>query len=539
MTLMSWRRSAVWLVMLLLSAIGLSGCSKNWPAFRHNALRTANQMNKSDLSTPAKVATLHVAAGWPFQPSGAQAFRASPIVHKGRVFIGNGNGRLYAVDAVTGALLWQYPPPTSPALTSLFTCNPSSFGIASSAAIARVGKKDAVIFGAPDRSIGSGSGSGRLFALDAATGAEIWKSPVIASLNTAAGSTTHEQIGYSAPLVMNDRVYIGVGNHCDNPIQRGKVVAVRLNTGAIDGGFTFFGSGLPRGGGVWSSVAGWNTGVYVTTGNTNIGGAEPSNNHGLSLLRLDQATGALIWKHQPVPFVLDGDPDWSSGAAVMFTSCGTLIASTMKDGWSYAVNEGSGAAGPPDVRWQFPPTGFPFAPGDGTVHGDTRYLRSGAAWGDVFITMAGGMNLTSSVGAGLRRLHALNACAPNAQRVRWILDVPNACPGPTPSGQGYCLGPPTVTRGVVYVGTTSGRLVVAADPAVSPAAGWRCSHPDVSNPICALIGALSPGSMTRLVPDPAVLANIQLDGSILTEPALANGRVYVATSAGKLYMLEP
>jgi hypothetical protein len=41
------------------------------------------------------------------------------------------------------------------------------------------------------------------------------------------------------------------------------------------------------------------------------------------------------------------------------------------------------------------------------------------------------------------------------------------------------------------------------------------------------------------VPIPAVLASVQLDGSIQTEPALARGRVYVSTDAGKLYMLEP
>jgi outer membrane protein assembly factor BamB len=525
-------------VACLLLVTTLVGCAKDWKAFRHNAQRDAHQARASKLSDPAQVTTLHVATGWPFHPPGAQAFRASPIVHKGRVYVGNGNGRFYAVDAVSGALLWQYPPLASQPLTSTFTCNPSSFGIASSAAMAKIGGTEAVIFAAPDRSIGTGAGSGRLFALDAATGAEIWKSPEIAVLNTAPGSLQHEQLGYSAPLVFNNHVYIGVANHCDNPIQRGKVVAVHLATGAIDPAFSFFGAGPPRGGGVWSSVAGWDTGVFATTGNTNIGLPEPPNNHGLSMLRLDRDTGSIAWKLQPVPFVLDGDPDWSAGAAVMSASCGTLVASTMKDGWTYAVNAGGGSPGPPSVRWQFPPTGLPFTPGDGTVHGDTRYLRPGAAWGDVFITMAGGLNVTTNIGAGLRRLHALNACAPNSHRVRWIADVPGSCTG-TPTGQDYCLGPPTVSRGMVFVGTTTGQLVVIADPSLAPAVGFRCSDPDVPNGICALIGALVPGSMLRLVPEPAVLAQVTLSGAILTEPVLVRGRVYVATSAGNLYMLEP
>jgi len=144
----------------------------------------------------------HLAVRWTYPPTGAlSAFRASPIVYKGRVFVGNRNGHLYALDANTGALLWQYPPAAAAGLWSIFTCNPSSEGIAASAAIASVNGKDAVIFGAPDQSIGSGLGDGRLFALDVETGAEIWKSPVIARLTGADegdDSQFHEQI--SAPV---------------------------------------------------------------------------------------------------------------------------------------------------------------------------------------------------------------------------------------------------------------------------------------------------------------------------------------------------
>jgi outer membrane protein assembly factor BamB len=514
--------------LLILMIAAISGCaSKDWRMFRYSGARSAHQPYATALSNPSRVATLHVA--WSFQPPNAQAFRASPVVYKGRVYIGNGNGYFYALDAATGALLWQYPAATSPALTSQFTCNPSSNGIASSAAIARIGNTDAVIFGAPDRSIGSGRGEGRLFALNAVTGAVIWASPIVANLPPAP-TQTHEQIGYSAPLVFNNRVYIGIADHCDNPIQRGKVVAVDLATGAIDGAFSFFGSGPPRGGGVWSSVAGGGSGLYVTTGNTNIGSPEPPDNHGLSLLRLDPNTGAIIWKHQPVPFVLDADPDWASGATVMSGSCGRVIASTMKDGWTHALNAGDGSPGAASLRWVFPPATLPFNPSDGTVHNDTRYLRPGAAWGDVYITMAAGENVTTNVTDGYKRLHALNTCAAQADRIRWMIDVPGA------SGATYSLGPPTVTRGMVYVGTDSGRLVVIADPSLWPGAGWRCSNPDVATANCVANGF-------KFVPEPSVLKDVQLQGAIMTEPVLARGRVYVATGfwtdAGTLYMLEP
>ncbi|MGH7545531.1 MAG: hypothetical protein ACREKI_05040 [Gemmatimonadota bacterium] len=142
-----------------------------------------------------------------------------------------------------------------------------------------------------------------------------------------------------------------MANHCDNPIQRGKVVAVHLRTGAIDGAFSFYGSGPPRGGGVWTSAAGYGDGIFVTTGNTRRSGQpEPPDNHGLSFLRLDRATGSIDWKWQPVPYDLDFDPDWSAGATVMRATCGDVAVSTMKDGWTWALDAASG----PPVRWGFP-----------------------------------------------------------------------------------------------------------------------------------------------------------------------------------------
>lgn len=512
-----------------------SGCSADWPTFRQNALRNAQQTHPSVLADPYAVPRLQVR--WQFRPPGAAAFRASPIVFEGRVFVGNGNGRLYALDAASGALLWEYPPPGQPALTSQYTCNPSSFGIASSAAIAGFRDRNLVIFAAPDRSIGAGLGSGRLFALDPATGAEVWKSPEVAVLNgSTMGSVSelHEQIGYSAPLVFNGRVYVGIANHCDNPIQNGRIAAVEVTNGTLVGGFSFFSTG-GRGGGIWSALAGGLTGsgVYATTGNTRSYcsgcGTEPTPNHGLSMLRVDAGSGALVWKLQPVPFALDGDPDWASGPALTDASCGALVASTQKDGWSYAASAASASAPAPSVRWQFPATGWPFTPADGTVHGDTRYLIPGAIWNDVFLTTTGGEAATTALHVGFNKIHALELCS--ASRIRWIAEIPGTVEAD------YQLGPPSVTHGIVFVGTARGHLVALADPSRWYTAALRCSQPQVAVADCATNGF-------SLVPDPKVLLDLDLDpanGSdrIATEPVLAGGRVFVATGGGVLYMLEP
>lgn len=525
----AWRGARLGALLIVMAlAVGCKP-SKDWPAYRADFGRSGEQRWKSDLTDISKVSGLSVQ--WTFTAPGGMAFRASPVVFKGRVYIGNGNGRFYALNAATGALDWEYPAAGDPALTSMFTCNPSSTGIASSAAIAKIGGRHAVIFGAPDRSIGAGLGSGRLFALDSETGAEIWKSPEVARLTgtTSASETEiHEQIGYSAPLVYRGRVYIGLANHCDNPIQNGRIVAVDLATGAIDAGFSFSATST-RGGGIWSSVgADGGGGIYATTGNVRCwnGGCqtEPPVNHSLALLRADRASGALVWKLQPVPFALDNDPDWATGPTVMRRgTCGPLVVSTMKDGWTYAVEAGDGTAGPPTVRWQFPPTGFPFAPGDGTVHNDTRYLRPGAAWGNVFIGEMGGVNVPVTTATGFGKLHALNACAPEANRIRWIVDVPGAVGS-------YGMGPPTVSKGIVFVGTASGNLVVIADPSRAPAVGMRCNNPAIPNAACPA---------GNLVPQPAILADIPLGaGGMRTEPALSRGRVFVSTQLGKVVMLD-
>jgi outer membrane protein assembly factor BamB len=521
-------RTFLFLVLVLAAA----ACSHDWPGFRHNLLRNGSQPNDTPLANPASVATLHVTHQ--FTPAGAQNFRASPVVWNGRVFIGNANGRLYALDATTLALLWQFPAAADPPLVSQFICNPSSRGLAASATIAKIGSTDAVIFGAPDQSLAPNFGSGRLFALNASTGAVIWKSPAIAALTGTTSTSTaqlHEQLGYSSPLVFGSRVYVGVANHCDNPIQNGRVVAVRLADGTIDGAFSFVATGT-RGGGVWNSPAGLGSGIFFTTGNVRCwnGGCQgtaPSPNHTLSMVRVNSNTGAVEWELQPVPFSMDDDPDWAAGSTILLASCGTLSVSTMKDGWSYAVNVGDGTPGLLSVKWQFPPTGFPFTPGDGTSHGDTRYLRPGAGWGDLYVTMTGGWNVVANVNTGFRRLHALDACATsNFDRVRWILTVPDTS---------STLGPPSVTRGIFYVGTDQGRLVVFADPSVSPAASTICSNPAVTVAACA-------GAGFKVVPVPAILANVTLGGQILTEPALARGRVYVASANGAastLFLLQP
>jgi hypothetical protein len=114
--------------------------------------------------------------------------------------------------------------------------------------------------------------------------------------------------------------------------------------------------------------------------------------------------------------------------------------------------------------------------------------------------------------------------------LRWLVDVPGA------SGATYSFGNPTAARDILYIGTDQGHVVAIADPTVAPAVGLRCANSDVPNASCVAMG-------DYCVPQPKVLANVTGTGAMVyTEPAIANGDLYVSTdtgAAGYVYMLKP
>ena len=146
--------------------------------------------------------------------------------------------------------------------------------------------------------------------------------------------------------------------------------------------------------------------------------------------------------------------------------------------------------------------GFPPQKGS-TATATLDYKRPGAAWNDVFVVTTGGeARAHAGFGVGYGKLYALNACAiEEKSRVRWLT---NATDLPHNSGGGYSLGSPTVTGGLVYVGTDEGHLLVLADPSVAPGIGFQCA--DVTYTTAASCAAAN----YSLVPIPKLLADIAM-----------------------------
>ena len=602
-------KAAALALILGTSVFVVPGASADWASYRNDALRTGNQPQGSPLSDPKAVVNLAVTHSFPAGSQGeGGSFEAAPVVAanvegvESRVLIGSTSGFFYALDSISLNKLWQYPT-TAPLLGNCIPDNGGNgtfgrYGIHASATLAQIGGQNAVAFGAPDPTAEAGHGSARLFALNVIGGTPIWKadgvhdgSAVVAHVQgcTPGAPELHERIANSSPLVLGNKVYIGVHDSGDDPLQKGKVVAVDLATGKLLP-FNYVSTGTPldntRGGGVWNSPAGDGTSVYFTTGNTNPGPPyilppplpEPSPNHGLSMVSVDRDTGNVNWAFQPVPYAIDGDPDWAAGAAVAHASCGTVITSVMKDGWAYGVKpDGS-------CKWQFPqtapappsPQACIFPTNDKHLHADTGYRQSAAVFEDKVIIRTGGENLINDgVSGGYARLVALDACAADdAHRVKWLTDPlvptsnsadPNANCTANPSENEFALGTPTVTNGIIYVTANeadrcdqsgnqfagNGHVLAIADPTVLLPLTTICSNPKFSA-IPSFGGRPSDcvNNGYSVVPDPGVLADVALPDQgdavhLRKEPAIANGRVYVATSmdglhpqGGHVYVLE-
>jgi outer membrane protein assembly factor BamB len=567
----SHMRRASQLFFAILTAMAFGACTNmvscqgcnlpppQWLAYRNNPGRYAGQLINSALSNPTNVlASLHV--GWKSPnatwtaPTMPGAFRASPVVFNNTVFIGDVKGVFWALNASDGSFKWRYPP-SGPGLNGSCTSGGNgswgAYGIQSSASYASIGTTDAVIFGAPDPDLGTdgGNGSARLWALNATTGALIWKSDVVANVPSCSGNI-HERITYSSPLVSFGRVYVGVHDAGDDPVQKGRLVAVDVNSGKLVAGFPFYVAGAPGdltcggvcGGGIWDSPSTDGHGVVFTTGNVcdgNVAGSppcepEPTPDYSLSMISVDPTSGALNWSFRAIPFARDHDPDWSAGPTSMLTTCGQLTASVQKNGWTYAINsDGS-------CKWQFPPTAGPgcvFSPTTTTdLYGDDHYKQPGASWGDYLFIQTGGEALTDpgGVGKGYGRIHALDACQDDSHRVRWIADIAPGAP--------YSIGAPTVTGAIVYLPTSTGHVIALADPSVAPPVGFRCSSVDFGPPSPTWASDCV-GAGYSIVPVPAS-KDVPLDDhgnavGLRMEGAIALGKLFVATDKGHVYALWP
>jgi len=189
----------------------------------------------------------HLKLHWSYKAG--KSITTQPVVVNGMIYWGSWDGFEHATK-LDGTQVWQQ----NLGQTVDSSCHPSTAGVASAATVASV-----LIGGTLTPVVFVGGGNATFYALNALTGAIIWK--------TGLGSPPSHFI-WSSPTVYNNSVYIGVSSFGDCPLIRGQLVQMDATTGTIQHTFNTVPAGC-IGASVWDSptIDQADGSVYFATGN--------------------------------------------------------------------------------------------------------------------------------------------------------------------------------------------------------------------------------------------------------------------------------
>ena len=231
---------------------------------------------------------------WAFGFAGATSSSGQPTVAAGRVFVGNDNRQVYALDAASGCTHWSFT---------------ADAGVRTAIVIARLP------VGGVARTIAMfGDVRANAYAVDAQTGALLWKKKVD---EHAAAKIT------GAPSFANGRLFVPVSSFEEVPgarpnypccTFRGSVVALDAATGKEIWktymiaeepkivGKNSAGTPMwkPAGAAIWTSptIDRAKNLIYVATGNAYTEPAAPTSD---AIVALDMKSGAIQWVQQATP----------------------------------------------------------------------------------------------------------------------------------------------------------------------------------------------------------------------------------------------
>ena len=264
---------------------------KDYGNTRFSPLKSINTGNVKDLKL-----------AYSFQLGSLRSNESTPLVIGDTMYVSSSWGPkfVYALDAATGAQKWVYEPEIPDDVMQFACCDVNSRGVAYADGKVFVGRLD-----------------GKLVALDAKTGKELWTANVV--------DYTQGSVITSPPLVVKDKVITGFGG--GEYGARGSLQAYDINTGKQvwrtytvplknePNGDTWRGDSAEHGGGAawlvgsydpktntvfWgtSNPGPWNTAIR-STGNGDFG--KLTNLYTSSTLALDADTGKIKWWVQHTP----------------------------------------------------------------------------------------------------------------------------------------------------------------------------------------------------------------------------------------------
>jgi polyvinyl alcohol dehydrogenase (cytochrome) len=296
-----------WVVVGVLAGLGCSSSSappEDWPMYgrtlQHSFATTSTSIDRHNVGS--------LEPAWSFPVT--DAVTASPTVVGGVVYVGAWDGFFYALDARTGAVSWRFqldcqptilPIPTqclAPGQTEPDRTDTDGGIVTSSAAV----DSGVVFFG----------GGKTLYALDASTGALVWKTVICGNPDEPScesDAQDPDQI-FASPVVFDGKVIVGHSVDAATGY-RGGMSAYDAATGAqvwwleIDpllGPEGTVVGGQNRGcGNVWSTAAIDEAAglAYIGTADCQTDGNDATPPYHEALLALDLATGNPDWVFRP------------------------------------------------------------------------------------------------------------------------------------------------------------------------------------------------------------------------------------------------
>ena len=375
--------------------------------------------------------------------------------------------------------------------TSAPQCSPPALGVSSTATVS-------------NGTVYVGGGDGNWYALSASTGQVLWSILI--------GNPANGYYNWASPLIYGNSVYIGVASLGDCPLVQGQLLRVDLTTHAVVATASFVPGGQV-GGGIWTtpSIDPATNVVYVTTGTLN----QSTQVYTEAMVALDATTLSILSSWQIPQSTMNADSDWGDSPILLTDSTGrALVAGINKNGFLYAFLRSNIAAGP---VWydQVAVSGICPTCGDGSV--------SSMAFAQGLLYAAGGNTTINGIGYP----GAVRAVDPATGTVVWARGLASpvvpalaydngmvfAGAGKylevLDAGTGNVLGsyqtgavvfsPPSVSNGTVYMGSGDGTVLAFAPvtPTTPPAdascpTGWTCQ--DVGSPSPAGSETVTAGS---------------------------------------------
>jgi outer membrane protein assembly factor BamB len=442
------------------AAAVLDATAGDWPMYTHDI---SGSGRNGDETTLNPLTALTVGQKWTWFAN-ANLFD-QPAVGFGGVFVGDNNGWMHRVSPA-GVEVWKTYIGLDPG-----TC--ARQGVASSATLATFGTQHLVYIG---------GGDGQLYALDADTGAIVWR--------TALGDNSNGAFAWSSPFLLNNALYMGLASNADCPLVQGAMLKLDPATGRITARTNMAPDGC-LGGGIWGSPTYADGLLYATTG-TEDGCSSPTPLE-ISIVAFDPVTLAVqsSWHIPEADQAPDGD--WGSvptvfNAPIPGTS-GKFVGAANKNGVFYALDRTNLAAGPVWTTTIATSGGCPYC-GDGSI--------APAAYDGTYLYTAGGT--TTALDGTTTCATALRALRPVDGSIAWEDCRSGALDGPT-------LGPVTIANGVVLY--CEGHFINGVDANT----GTRLFSSQNTNPA----------------------AFAQMFGG----PSISNGVIYAGGVDGNLYAIGP